>query len=63
MFAKKDKKNNTYKSKIIIPTLYCCRNVNGCFHCKFRNGAWRPRADCRDSVVTFENRIIYIDVI
>ena len=59
--TKKTAKNNTYKSEIKIPTLYCCRKRDSCLHCKFRNGEWRPRATFRDSVVTFDNAIIYID--
>ena len=34
-----------------------------CLHRKFRNGAWRPRAAFQDRVLSFEDRIIYIDVI
>ena len=59
--TKKSATKPTYKSKIKIPSLYCCRKVDSCLQCKFRNGAWRPRAAFRDSVVTFENAIIYID--
>ena len=36
--------------------------VDSCLHCKFRNGAWRPRAAFQDRVLSFEDRIIYIDV-
>ena len=57
---KQTAKNNTYKSKIIFPTLYKVRNVNISLHCKFRSGAWRHRADFQDSLVTFENAIIDI---
>ena len=46
----KTAKNNTYRSKIIIPTLYCWCMVDSCLHCKFRNGAWRPRAAFQDRV-------------
>ena len=53
--GKQRAKNNTYKSKIKIPTLYCCRKVDSCLHCKFRNGAWRPRAAFHDSVLRFED--------
>ena len=60
---KKTAKNNTYKSKIIIPTLYKVRHVNISLHCKFRSRAWRPRADLPDSLVRFENAIIDIDVV
>ena len=35
--------------------------VDSCLHCKFRNGAWRPRAAFQDRVLSFEDRIIYID--
>ena len=28
-------------------------------YCKFRNGAWRPRAAFQDRVLSFEDRIIY----
>ena len=59
--CKKTAKNNTYQSKIIIPTLYKVRNVNISLHCKFRSGAWRHRAGFQESLVTFENAIIYID--
>ena len=44
-------KKQCYKSKIKIPTLYCCRKVDSCLHCTFRNGAWRPRAAFHDSVL------------
>ena len=37
------------------------RNVNISLHCKFRSGAWRHRADFQDSLMTFENAIIYKD--
>ena len=56
-------KNNTYGSKIKIPTLYCLRQVDSCLHCKFRNGAWRPRAAFQDSESPNEDRIIDIDVV
>ena len=56
--GKKTAQNNTYKSKIIIPTLYKVRNVNISLHCKFRSGVWRNRADFQDSLVTFDNAII-----
>ena len=36
--------------------------VDSCLHCKFRNGAWRPRAAFQDRVLSFEDRIIYIDI-
>ena len=36
--------------------------VDSCLHCKFRNGAWRPRAAFQDRVLSFEDRIICIDV-
>ena len=36
--------------------------VDSCLHCKFRNGAWRPRAAFQDKVLSFEDRIIYIDI-
>ena len=55
-------KNNTYRSKIKIPTLCCWCKVDSCLHCKFCNGAWRPRAAFQDSVLPFEDRIIYIDI-
>ena len=55
-------KNNTYRSKIKIPTLYCLRQADSCLHCKFRNGAWRPRAAFQDSEFPNEDRIIDIDV-
>ena len=61
--TKKTANNNTYKSKFIISTLYCCRKVDSCLHCKFRNRAWRPRAAFQDSVVRFENAIIYKDLV
>ena len=35
--------------------------VDSCLHCKFRNGAWRPCAAFQDRVLSFEDRIIYID--
>ena len=35
--------------------------VDSCLHCKFRYGAWRPRADFQDRVLSFEDRNIYID--
>ena len=35
--------------------------VDSCLHCKFRNGAWRPRVAFQDRVLSFEDRIIYID--
>ena len=57
----KTAKNNTYKSKIIIPTLYKARNVNISLHCKFRSGVWRHHAAFQDSLMTFENAIIDID--
>ena len=60
---KKTAKNNTYKSKIRIPTLYKVGNVNISLHCRFRSGAWHPRADVPDCLVRFENAIIYIDTI
>ena len=44
-----------------IPTLYCLRQVDSCLHCKFRNGAWRPRAAFQDSESPKEDRIIDID--
>ena len=59
--AKKTAKNNTYRSKIKIPTLYCLRQVGSWLHCKFRNGAWRPRAAFQDSEFPNEDRIIDID--
>ena len=37
--------------------------VDSCLHRKFRNGAWRPRAAFQDRVLSFEDRIIYIDYI
>ena len=37
--------------------------VDSCLHCKFRNGAWRPRAAFQDRVLSFEDRIIYINCI
>ena len=37
--------------------------VDSCLHCKFRNGAWRPRAAFQDRVLSFEDRIIYIDCV
>ena len=58
---KKPAKNNTYRSKIKIPTFYCWCKVDSCLHCKFRNGAWRTRAAFQDSVLTFEDWIIYKD--
>ena len=58
---KKTAKNNTFRSKIKIPTLYCLRQVDSCLHCKFRNGAWRPRAAFQDSEFPNEDRIIDID--
>ena len=51
----RQKKILNFESKIIIPTLYCVRNVNISLHCKFRSGAWRHRADFHDSLVTFED--------
>ena len=36
--------------------------VDSCLHRKFRNGAWRPRAAFKDRVLSFEDRIIYIDL-
>ena len=36
--------------------------VDSCLHCKFCNGAWRPRAAFQDRVLSFEDRIIYIEV-
>ena len=36
--------------------------VDSCLHCKFRNGAWRPRAAFQDRLLSFEYRIIYIDL-
>ena len=54
-------KNNTYGSKIKMSTLYCLRQVDSCLHCKFRNGAWRPRAAFQDSEFPNEDRIIDID--
>ena len=54
---KKTAKNNTYQSKFSILALYCVRNVDTYLHCKFRSGAWRPRADFPDSLVRFENAI------
>ena len=53
--GKQRAKNNTYKSKIKIPTLCCCRKVDSCLHCKFRNGAFRRRAAFHDSVLRFED--------
>ena len=44
-----------------MPTLYCLRQVDNCLHCKFRNGAWRPRAAFQDSEFPNEDRIIDID--
>ena len=35
--------------------------VDSCLHCKFRNGAWCPRAAFQDRVLSFEDQIIYID--
>ena len=40
---------------------YCLRQVDSCLHCKFRNGAWRPRAAFQDSEFPNEDRIIDID--
>ena len=53
--AKKLAKNNIYRSKIKIPTLYFLRKVDSCLHCKFRNGAWRPRAVFQVSVLLPED--------
>ena len=39
----------------------CLRQVDSCLHCKFRNGAWRPRAAFQDSECPNEDRIIDID--
>ena len=36
--------------------------VDSCLHCKFRNGAWRPRTAFQDRVLSFEDRIIYIHI-
>ena len=58
---RKPAKDNTYRSTIKIPTLYYGCMVDSCLHCKFRNGAWRPRAAFQDRVLSFEDRIIYID--
>ena len=41
---------------------YCLRQVDSCLHCKFRNGAWRPRAAFQDSEFPNEDRIIDIDM-
>ena len=54
-WTKKTAKNNTYKSKFIISTPYCCRKVDSCLHGTFRNRAWRHRAAFQDSVVRFED--------
>ena len=37
--------------------------VDSCLRCKFCNGAWRPRAAFQDRVLSFEDRIIYIDYV
>ena len=37
--------------------------VDSCLHCKFRNSAWLPRAAFQDRVLSFEDRIIYINIL